>query len=330
MNRSVESGAAWDLYQQFVLEGEARVNRAIETKESEGVYLDFKASKDPDTRQPTSTLTPKGEEHLAKLISAFANTLGGVIVWGVAEQNKRAAVPEPIPDVAMFVRALETAVPKCAAPAVIGVRSHPIFVGGGSSGYAVTYVPRGHTAHQCVNGGAYNYWNRNAESTTVLDHVRVEALIMSRARPELTLFISSSRVRIRMDGIQYLAVTLGVQNAGSVVARDVALSVSMSDLDLAVEKNAAAEGEIVHIVTASGEIQTAKLFALPSSEVVHPGVVRELCELQHPFTNGNHKRSLRFDVWIHADGFRSDQISREIKATEIADYILQIGRHTST
>jgi hypothetical protein len=114
--------AVGDIFQQFVRDGIARFQRCVDSNESEGQYLDFKESKDKQGKV-TGQLTDDGRSILGKLISAYAYTEGGVIVWGIESKNNSANSLSPIASPSFFVQDLESASAASAAPGAVGVQS---------------------------------------------------------------------------------------------------------------------------------------------------------------------------------------------------------------
>ena len=69
-----------DIFERIIKGGENEIDEFIITRESEELFLDFKRSADDGDGQ---RLHQKDRENLAKAISGFGNSEGGVIVWGV-------------------------------------------------------------------------------------------------------------------------------------------------------------------------------------------------------------------------------------------------------
>ncbi len=72
-------GRAEDLYTTLVRDGEAAIDDMIARRQTEELFLDFKRSSD---RGAGKRLSPDDRENLARAISGFGNSEGGVIVWG--------------------------------------------------------------------------------------------------------------------------------------------------------------------------------------------------------------------------------------------------------
>jgi len=73
-------GRAEDLFARLESEGVDAINDLFEQKESEEAFLDFKRSADQGAGV---RLHDDDRKNLSRALSGFANTDGGVIVWGV-------------------------------------------------------------------------------------------------------------------------------------------------------------------------------------------------------------------------------------------------------
>lgn len=146
---------AEDLFDEFKLDGEAVIDRFIAERRSEELFVDYKRSADDGTG---IKLHHTDREHLAKAISGFGNSEGGLVVWGVTCQhdNDVGDVPTgkvPISNPKRFVSWLEGSVSGCTLPPHSGVCHYTIEQSSGGKGYVVTYVPKSTLApHQCIIG----------------------------------------------------------------------------------------------------------------------------------------------------------------------------------
>jgi hypothetical protein len=150
-------GRAEDIFERILLEGEAAINDFIITRKSEELFLDFKRSADEGRG---SRLHQNDRNNLGRALSGFANSEGGVIIWGVDCRRGEdgadvAKCKYSLADSAAFVSWLESAVSGCTLPACPGVRSISIS-GSGGTGFAATYVPKSARApHQDLAKGGY-------------------------------------------------------------------------------------------------------------------------------------------------------------------------------
>src|SRR5687768_8859252 len=76
----ITMGRADDLYNRFVKEGKTFIDELVANQQSEELFLDYKLTEFAETDKK---LPPQSRLHLAKAISGFGNSEGGVIIWGV-------------------------------------------------------------------------------------------------------------------------------------------------------------------------------------------------------------------------------------------------------
>src|SRR5438270_2240995 len=68
-----------ELFQELVADGELALQRLVAERRQEAVDLDFKTKADPSK----ATLGDDDRRVLGRTLSAFSNSMGGVIVYGV-------------------------------------------------------------------------------------------------------------------------------------------------------------------------------------------------------------------------------------------------------
>ena len=146
-------GRARDLFRKLENEGEAAIREFIAEKTSEELFLDFKRSAD---HGGGSKLHQDDRKNLARAISGFGNSEGGIIVWGV-ECSKDPVLGDiptrtmPIMNPRRFVSWLESASSGCTLPSHPAVRHLPIDLSGNVGGFVVTFIPPSQLVpHLCI------------------------------------------------------------------------------------------------------------------------------------------------------------------------------------
>jgi hypothetical protein len=213
-------GRAEDLLKRLESGGETALDEMILSRTAEELFLDFKRSSDDGRGTP---LSDRDRNHLATAISGFANSEGGVVIWGVdcSRDETGADVARaklPIENIARFVGRLESAVSGCTIPPQSGVRSFAIATNDGK-GFAVTFVPRSNTApHQVV--GRNQYFIRAGSSFVPAPHGVLAGLFGRRPQPYVFPAFTITPARI-LDGAVRLEVGIVIHNEGPGIARDV-------------------------------------------------------------------------------------------------------------
>jgi hypothetical protein len=163
---------AEDLLKRIEIGGETSIDEFITSRKSEELFLDFKRSSD---NGGGTRLSDIDRNNLAKAISGFGNSEGGIIVWGIdcsrgVDGSDVARVKIPIQRPERYVSWLEGAVSGCTIPPHSGVRNILICRNDDQTGFAVTYVPRSNRApHQVV--GKMQYYIRAGSDIVPTPHM---------------------------------------------------------------------------------------------------------------------------------------------------------------
>lgn len=176
---------------------------------TESVTLDFKEVRADMTQK--DSLSVEDRDGLAKNISGFANTNGGVLVFGV-EARSVAKGPDvvqalkPIRGLAKFADLVRTGAKSLVEPVVAGVDVLPIVSPGDrDTGALAVFVPRSPGGPHRATGGTSDvkdrYFMRTADSTTVMPHRMLAALFAAPPEPKLVLTITLARAPTRMDAL---------------------------------------------------------------------------------------------------------------------------------
>ncbi len=146
-------GRAEDLFDRLRRRGETAIEELVAERETEELFLDFKRSSD-DGRG--TRLSNTDRNNLAKAISGFGNSEGGVVVWGVdcsrdIDGADVAKAKLPITNVKRYRSWLEGVVSGCTIPPHTGVE-HDIIPTADGDGYVLTCVPHSNSAphHICL------------------------------------------------------------------------------------------------------------------------------------------------------------------------------------
>jgi hypothetical protein len=137
-------GRPEELFEDLCARGEDAIGDFITDRASEELYLDFKRSADEGKG---AKLAQKDRDNLAKAISGFGNTAGGVIVWGIdcRTDSGGADVAKapfyPVHDAQRFKSWLEGAVRGATIPSHGGIIHSVTALRSDGSGFVSTLVP---------------------------------------------------------------------------------------------------------------------------------------------------------------------------------------------
>jgi len=303
--------AAETLFAQF-LEGDKanlqRIEQAITDKEPEGLMLDYKRNADGKGIS-VSKPTTHSKDHLGRLISAFANMNGGLIIWGVDAKDGKPFKASPIPDINVFVQYINTLTAGATEPMVKGVRTVGVGDGSGAAGYAVTYIPRSFEApHQALRGEFHNYWMRSGASCEVMEHRFIRALFAERARPALEVVIGNPFSGTSPNGQWALLVWVAIANNGDTIARYPALIYATVE---GISVSGPTTQEIETIPCAVKGVIGRQVVI--HERLLYPGTETVVCHFA--LIHKNRLENIKpFTIRVVAicDGFTGDEITKEI------------------
>lgn len=140
---------AEDIFQKLIYFGEEAIDDFIINMQTEELFLDFKQS--ISIGKNGTTLHKDDRKNLAKCISGFGNSEGGVVVWGVEcsrdiNIGDVAKAKVKVKNVYRFLSWLENAISGCTIPSHNKVRNHIISVDKNGDGFIATYIPKSELA----------------------------------------------------------------------------------------------------------------------------------------------------------------------------------------
>lgn len=183
----------------------------VERGQEENLHLDFKLLKD------ASLSSGDDKRNLACALSGFANSSGGLIVWGVDARKNSEGVDcavelRPIPQVALLIGRLNALTGDGVDPSVAGVRHRAIETVGGQ-GFAITLVPESDTGPHMAKLAENRYYKRIGDGFYKMEHYDIADMFGQRKKPKLLVFY---RVTGKHSQAQ---VHLGLRNDGRETAR---------------------------------------------------------------------------------------------------------------
>lgn len=224
-------GRSEDLFKRLCDFGEEAIGELILECQSEELFLDFKQSAD---KGGGNRLHDDDRKNLAKAISGFGNSEGGVVIWGVdcrpdSKIGDVARCKVSIENPKRFKSWLEGAVSGCTVPPHPMVRHHPIGTASGR-GFVVTYIAKSYYApHQCLKP-SLQYYIRAGSDFVPTPHAVLADLFGRRPQPFVFHMWSGTTPKLvsvhpDQQGIEFnLGIQLGSHGPG--LARDLYLNVN--------------------------------------------------------------------------------------------------------
>lgn len=246
--------------------------------QEENLHLDFKLV------DGSQFARSDDKRNFAQVLSGFANSDGGLCVWGVDARQQGKDGPDvvqqvmPLPDCRSALSRLNELTGSAVNPLVDGVL-HKAIPTAGDAGVIVTLVPASEAGPHMAKLGEDRYYKRSGDSFRRMEHFDIEDMFGRRAKPVLSL-----EYRVRpvgshpMGPAKYLAV-LSIHNSGRAAAIGPFLSLSAHRPYRIYEYGLDGNGrkglpQVVHV--ASG--WTA--YGGAADVLVYPGIPLEVVQLE--------------------------------------------------
>lgn len=247
--------------------------------EPESLFLDFKCSPQDGS---SKNLAPDDNKNLSKAISGFANSSGGIIVWGVncrrdSATGNEVAKKQPLLDAGGFNSKLQAAVSRTTIPPHPGVQvlffDEP---GQSPAGYVVVYVPQSLIGP--IRALVSNHYHvRTGSDFSFLPHDVLAGMFGRVPQPSAELNLIAHPVQLGSNpGHLTIAFGFVAVNLGAVVGERPYLSAFFGDFPQKLLNVQSPDGEHFHV--RRGFLPN---FSVVSSEgfLLTPGATEHMCDI---------------------------------------------------
>ena len=223
---------AQDLFDQLRVGGNVALEELLADREAESLFLDFKRSPNDGSAQQ---LAQDDNKNLSKAISGFANSSGGVVVWGVDCRRDSAAGNEvankhPLLDAQGFNTKLQGAISRTTLPPHPGVQIVSFEDPGRSpAGFVVLLVPQSLIGP--IRSVVTNHYHiRTGSDFGIVPHDVLAGMFGRAPQPNVELNLISHPARLdSRPGHLTIAFGLIAVNLGAVVGERPYLSAFFGD-----------------------------------------------------------------------------------------------------
>jgi len=170
-----------------LIEGLAGIRQLVADRAKEDIHLEFKTKKN----RSVPGLDESDGWQFSRALSGFANSDGGVLVWGVeTDKEERASKLKPIATVTDFEGRLKKSLLNSVQPFVDNVSIESIAEEDGSgAGYLKVLIPRSEkTPHRAMLADR-EYFRRSTEGFYRMEHFDLEDAFGRRPHPALDLIV---------------------------------------------------------------------------------------------------------------------------------------------
>lgn len=174
-----------DIHESFKSLNMERIDLYIKEKKEEDINLEFKTISRSDLSERND------KKNFAKALSGFANSDGGLLVWGIkAKKNEKgidhAYGKKEIDNLALFLSKLHEFTGQFVKPIVEGVK-HKKIVSTGNKGFAVSLIPHSVSGPHMAKAGEDRYYKRSGANSYRMEHFDIEDMFGRRKKPKLSL-----------------------------------------------------------------------------------------------------------------------------------------------
>jgi hypothetical protein len=214
------------LFERLKTERWSVIDELVNEGTPETLHLDFKQK---GRNGAPGKLDDDDRKNLAKTISAFANTDGGLIIFGIGTSPGSGSRPDcasskvVISQLGAFAKTVESILRDVVNPAVARIELEPVETSKGSDEGALgIYIPQSSGGPHRANMGPADvrehYYQRSASRSDIMPHSMLSALFGRRPEPRLQLRWRFDRERDR-KGLDQATFALDLVNSGRGTAR---------------------------------------------------------------------------------------------------------------
>jgi hypothetical protein len=271
----------------------------------ESFYIDYKESRFDGLK-----LHKDDRKNLAKAISGFANTSGGLIIWGIEEDRKNKKFNQkPIQNPQKLANLFNESVSSLTQPAQTNVHSFPIILEDGY-GYVVTEIPKYYMSPVQVIANIdklqFRYYIRSGSSFVAANHDLLTGLYNRHRSSRIISFWSKSEEHQENDQLITYRVGFCLQNKGIGVLRDVWINFSSSGVELQIHSASSAQiydtynvfGQAINMITKEG-------YKFAPQAIMNPFILQIIIK----------KQDIKNGGWIYFS-YGADQVSPVEKKVE--------------
>jgi hypothetical protein len=204
------------------------IDRYISEGQEENVNLEFKTVNHPDINSLSFD-----KKNISKTISGFANSNGGIIIWGIKAKNNSlnqdvAEEKKPIKELTKFLNLLNRLEGQAVIPTINGIIHEKIDLGG-DTGFIKTFVPRSESAPHMAIFSDKHYYKRSGDSFYQCEHYDIVDMFSRKKSPKLKV-TAKVIAKDKMHQVRFrYFVLLSISNEGHNIAKYPYLALNFSN-----------------------------------------------------------------------------------------------------
>ncbi|MCH8027132.1 MAG: ATP-binding protein [candidate division Zixibacteria bacterium] len=273
------------------------IQNLIDEGESENQYIECKAPTSPKLGRDTKS-------QLSRAVSGFANTGGGVIIWGVSTtRHKHSSLDilsqiEAIGSVKKFAQEIDLSIPVLIGPNTLKQRPSKIIYkkSKDTKGIVITYITP--TSGDPVQANDGKFYLRIRDEFKEMPFETIKRMFSGSASSDLYPNFDDSIVKLEDDGSW--SVPVAIENKSSVAAKEITVS-------LRIENFSACETVSCSSFYDASDVNPGKkLFIVELKSPIHRGLNQIVGRLSVKMKKKKRmKRILNLEISLYASNMRA-------------------------
>jgi len=262
----------------------------VANKQEENLQLDFKELNKADFSHSDD------KKNLAKAISGFSNSDGGIIVWGIKAKKNEDGIDCAqekiiIDNIPLVISRLNELTGRAINPIVDSIY-HKAIIESGDKGYVATLIPASISGPHMAKFGDDRYYKRSGDSFYRMEHYDIEDMFGRRKRPLLELSAVAHFARVFSGEIR-IEILLRLLNRGRGTAKAPYVKIITPNLCEWNEFGYNGNGKVGLEPTHYYKTGKFAIFSSGSDMVIHPNVQIEITRLNLLLHQNNLKNEIR-------------------------------------
>lgn len=196
------------------------INRYIADQQEENIHIEFKTVNHPHYNQSNREYD---RNNLSKAISGFANSNGGIVIWGVkaSPNNKGQDVAKelkPLQELTKFLNLLNRYEGQVVTPIVVGIKHKKIEIEL-DKGFIITYIPKSDNAPHMANLCEKHYFKRSGDSFYICEHYDILDMFNRRSIPKIEVLVLEKTLGGTGAGIKNYSKVIALKNTSKSIAK---------------------------------------------------------------------------------------------------------------
>lgn len=162
------------------------IDRYIQDKQEENINLEFKTVNHPNYNDKNREFD---KINISTALSGFANSNGGIIIWGVKAKNNSAnqdvaQEKKPIRELTKFLNLLNRLEGQAITPPITGILHEKIEISN-DTGFIKTFIPQSENAPHMANLSGKHYYKRSGDSFYQCEHYDIVDMFSRKHKTQL-------------------------------------------------------------------------------------------------------------------------------------------------